>query len=232
MRLILGGMGLLLIGGIIGSLVVALPAIAAGQFGNATTPTPAPDKYCQTYEQTLAKQLGVSQQQLEQANQAALKAAIQQAVADGKLTQAQANQIEQKISANGNICHLGFFGDKGHGPFGMHGGDLGQIHQAVVTAVAAKLGISTDTLKSDLKNGQDIVTLASQHGVSKSTLNSTILSTVQTQLKDAVNAGTITNQQSQQIQTMVTNQVNAGHYGVVGLGKPHEFQPEQPGSST
>src|SRR5579884_1998857 len=83
MRLILGGMGLLLIGGIIGSLVVALPAIAAGQFGNATTPTPAPDKYCQTYEQTLAKQLGVSQQQLEQANQAALKAAIQQAVADG-----------------------------------------------------------------------------------------------------------------------------------------------------
>src|SRR5690348_11950432 len=94
MRLIVGGIGLLLIGGVIGSLIVALPAIAAGQQNNAT-PTPGPNKYCQTYEQTLAKQLHVTQQQLEQANQTALKAAIQQAVADGKLTQAQANQIEQ-----------------------------------------------------------------------------------------------------------------------------------------
>jgi hypothetical protein len=176
----------------------------------------------------LAKQLHVTQQQLEQANQAALKAAIQQAVADGKLTQAEANQIEQKIAANGSFCHPGAFGGRGHGAFGEYGKSLMQARQAVVTAVAAKLGISADTLKTDLKNGQDIVTLASQHGVSKSTLNSTILSTVQTQLKDAVNAGTITSQQSQQLQTMITNQVNAGNYGIVGLAKPKGFQPDHP----
>ena len=228
MRLIVGSIGLLLIGGVIGSLIVALPAIAAGQQNSSATPTPTPNKYCQTYEQTLAKQLGVTQQKLEQANQAALKAAIQQAVSDGKLTQAEANQIEQKIAANGNVCaigHGGFFGGRGHGEYGK---TLMQARQAVVTAVATKLGISADTLKTDLKNGQDIVTLASQHNVSKSTLNSTILSTVQTQLKDAVSAGTITSQQSQQLQTAVTNQINAGNYGIVGLGKERGYQPDQP----
>jgi hypothetical protein len=221
MRLIVGSIGLLLIGGVIGSLIVVMPAMAAGHQNSTTpTPTPAPSKTCQIYEQTLAKQLGVTQQHLEQANQTALKAAIQQAVTDGKLTQAQANQIEQKTAANSSVCHLGDVGSGRHSSSGTHNGAFTQARQAVVTAVAAKLGISADTLKTDIKNGQDIVTLASQHNVSKSTLNSIILSTVQTQLKNAVSAGTITSQQFQHLQTVVTNQINAGHYGIVGLTKP------------
>jgi hypothetical protein len=208
-QLLLGGIGVLLIGGMMGSLIVTSPAMAAGQQGSPTPP-PTPGSYCQTYVQMLTHQLGVTQQQLAQANAAALKAVLQQAVANGQLTQAQANQFEQQISAHGDVCH----------ELDRYGSALMQAHQAITSAVATKLGISANTLQSDLANGQDIVTLAAQHGVSRSELNSTILATVQTQLQDAVTGGLLNNQQAQQILSTITTQINRGNYIVVGLAKP------------
>lgn len=227
-RLIAGGIGLLLIGGVIGSLITAIPALAAGHFnnGSANAAATVTANYCQIYEQALEKNLNVSQQQLESANQAAIKAAVQQMVTDGKLTQSQATQIEQNATTNAaNVCAQ--LGNGGHGfghgfggpnNGGQFGGALQQARQAIVSAVATKLGISTTTLTSDVQGGQSIVTLASQHGVSQSQLNSTILTAVQTQLASAVKAGTITSAQSTQLQTLVTNQINAGHYEIIGLG--------------
>jgi hypothetical protein len=154
---------------------------------------------------------------------------VQQMVTDGKITQSQANQIEQNAATKvGNVCAQlgnggrGFGrGPGGPGVGGNFGGALQQARQAIVSAVATKLGISATTLTADIKGGQNIVTLASQHGVSQSQLNSTIITAVQTQLASAVKAGTITSAQSTQLQTMVTNQVNAGHYQIVGLaGRP------------
>jgi hypothetical protein len=221
-RLIAGGVSLLLIGGVIGGLITAIPALAAGQSQHQAGAT----NYCQIYAQTLEKNLNISQQQLESANQAAIKAAVQQMVTDGKLTQSQANQIEQNATNNaakicariGNGAHGFGRGPHGPGMGGKFGGALQQARQAIVSAVAAKLGISATTLTSAIQGGQNIVSLASQHGVSQSQLNSTILAAVQTQLASAVKAGTITSAQSTQLQTMVTNEINAGHYQIVGLG--------------
>jgi len=121
MGLVMSRIGLLLASVMLSTFIVASPAIAAGHQGSPTptpgtptTGTPTPNKYCQTYKQALAKQLGVSQQQLEMANQSALKTTLQQAVADGNLTQTQANRIEQKILAHVNGCQFGDHAEHGH----------------------------------------------------------------------------------------------------------------------
>ncbi|GAC1447364.1 MAG: hypothetical protein PVSMB4_02600 [Ktedonobacterales bacterium] len=224
-RRIAGALGLLLVGGVLGAaVVVAGPVFAANQSSGARTSVTAtgPAKYCQIYEQTLESKLNVSQQQLESANQAAINAALAQAVKDGKITQNQANMIQQKVAAHGtNVCanlarlaggHRGDHGSRDFGPA------LKQARQAVVNAVATKLNLAPDTLRADITGGQSIVTLAGQHGVNQSTLNATILAAVKTQADAAVKNGQLTSEQESQALTFITAQINAGHYGIVGLG--------------
>lgn len=227
-----GAFALLMVGGVLGAVVAtAAPSFAAanhtnGKLTTKTTTGNGPAKYCQVYEQSLEKQLQVSQAQLETANQQALKDALAAAVKDGKLTQAQADQVNQKIAANGtNVCdHIGQFLGKhaGHqgmpGAFGAIGPQLMQIHTALQTAVATKLHISTSDLQTSLAS-TDLVTLAKQHNVTQSDLNSTIQATVKTQLDGLVKAGTLTSDQETQALTFLTAQINAGQYGLLGLGQ-------------
>lgn len=227
-RRIVGALGLLLVGGVLGAaVVIAGPVFAANQSNDTHTQTTATGvaKYCQIYEQTLESKLNVSQQQLESANQAAINAALAQAVKDGTITQTDATKIQQKVAANGtNVCAnlARFAGGHRGGPGGAVGREYGpalmQARQAVLNAVAAKLSLAPDTLQADITNGQSIVTLASQHGVSQSTLNATILAAVKTQADAAVKAGQITSDQESQALSFITAQINAGHYGIVGLG--------------
>ncbi len=220
-------LGLVAIGGVLGAIIAtAVPAIASGVNGGnqtAASTTTTANTYCQTYLSTLESQLHVSQQQLINANAAAIKAALQQAVTNGKLTQAQATQIESKISSltSGDICAaLSRFGVGGHrGAFPA--GPLLAARQAILQAIATKLNLSVTTLQSDLASGQSLVTIASHQGVSQSTLNATILAAVKTQLDSAVSKNEITSAQETQLMTVITNAVNAGQYGFLGLGAPN-----------
>jgi hypothetical protein len=201
-----------------GALVMGVPAFAAGPGSTAaSTPTPratsAPSKYCQAYEQTLASKLQVSQSDLESANQAAIQAALQQAVADGTLTQAQADAMVKRLTSNGAHLCPGF----GRAATGPNQGAAGKIRQAVVAAVASKLGMNATTLQQQIAGGQTIVALAGQHQLSQSDLNTLILATVKSQLDSAVSAQTITSAQEQTMLDRITKQVNAGQYGAIGL---------------
>jgi hypothetical protein len=228
-RLVAGIVGLLAIGAVLGAVIsTAVPALAANQGAGTRTAVTStgPQKYCQVYERTLETQLKVSQQQLESANQAALDAALQQAVADGKLTQAQATQIEQGLAKHdANVCaHLAGLaahhpGAPGaHGPAPAQGRFLDQARAAVVQAVATELHLTPATLKADLAGGQNIVALAAQHGVTQAQLNTTILASARTQLDSLVTAGTITSAQESKVLAALGTQLAAGNYGLVGLG--------------
>jgi lambda repressor-like predicted transcriptional regulator len=230
LRTIIGGVALLVIGGILGIAITGhVPAIAGFNTTNLGQATPAPgstnniSKYCTTYLQNLANALGKSQQEILNANQTALKAAIQQAVSDGKLTQSQADTIEQQLSSasNGDICAniSKLAGGKFGGALNQVGAQLKNVHSAVIAAVAQKLGVSTDTLTSTLNNGTSIVDFAKSKGVDQTTLNNTIISAVQTQLDSLVKAGTLTQSQETEAMTLIKNSVNNGNYGLLGLGK-------------
>lgn len=228
----LGAAGLLVLGGILGALAVtAIPALAAGR-GDAANTTlvgdttnPSASGYCALYEQTLAAKLGVSVSTLESDNIAAIDAVINQAVKDGKITQAQATQIEQNVAANGtNVCsHIGAFLGKHHrgGRFGVFGAALSQVRADVQAAVAKKLGYADAAHLHSALMGTDIVSLAKSKGVDQATLNATIKAAVQSDLNSLVSKGTITSAQETQALTMVTNLLNAGRYGVFGLGGGH-----------
>jgi hypothetical protein len=223
-RLVAGALALLLGGGVLGAvLATAIPAAAAGHGANTTlradATAPATGQYCTLYEQTLAQKLGVSVSTLESDNVDALKTVIAQMVKDGKLTQAQADKVNQQIAANGtNICsHLPKFGGKGGaGNLGAFGAQLKQVRTDVQTAVAKQLGYSdAAALETALQSNKgDIVALAKTKNVSQAQLNTTITNTVKGDLDKLVTAGTLTSAQETQALTMVQSQLNAGRYGL------------------
>ena len=66
----------------------------------ATTPTATTNRYCQQYQQDLAKRLGVPVSTLQKDSLAASEDVLAQLVKDGKLTQSQANRIRSRIASH------------------------------------------------------------------------------------------------------------------------------------
>jgi hypothetical protein len=176
--------------------------------GNATS-------YCQLYEQTLAKQLGVNESKLESANRAALQIVIEQMAKDGTITSQQESRLLQAVQKYGSqpCSHLNQFA---HWAKGENHQMLAQARQSIVTSVAASLGISTSTLESDLKAGQTIPEIAKARNVSLSAVNAAYLGTVKSLLSQAVSKKEITQDQSNTIYSHVTAAVNAGRYPLLG----------------
>lgn len=219
----LAGGGILLVGLVLGALINGgLPAWAFGARADNATPNAATQgAYCQLYLQTLASNLPghPSVSEVEKANQAAMTAVIQQAAKDGKITQQQESRALQKVSEYGSqpCAALGQMG-RGFGHAGGRGfgsSPLAGAHQAVLTAVAAKLGMTATDLQSSLDSGKSVAEIAQSKGVALTGtdgLNAVYLSAVQSQLDSAVKNGTITQTQSQMMLTMVQHAVDAQHY--------------------
>src|SRR5215813_11454165 len=97
-RLGLGGVGLFAVGLLAGMLTSGgIPAFAATGGPNPTST--AAGTYCQTYLNTLARDLHVTQAQLQAANKDALQTMIDQMAADGRITAAQQSRLEQRLNA-------------------------------------------------------------------------------------------------------------------------------------
>src|SRR5262245_31683243 len=97
--LISGGSALLLLCILIGALFIG-PMIASAQ-SNSDTPTAinTPNPYCDQYNQSLAKRLGISVDTLRQASREAFEDVLAQAVKAGKLTQTQADKIKRRLES-------------------------------------------------------------------------------------------------------------------------------------
>src|SRR5215469_8106611 len=161
-RIILGAAGVtLFLAGILAGVILSggIPAFARSTSATSThtAADSTPTGYCQLYEQTLASQLGVSETKLENANSAALQAVINQMAKDGKISSKQQSLLQQALQEYSSqpcshINQLLNLAQRGNG------GELQQVlagaRQSIETPVAAALGISTQTLNSDLAAGQ------------------------------------------------------------------------------
>ena len=200
-----GALAILFVGIIVGA-VYGSARIASANSTTSAASNPPTNTYCTQFQQDLAKRLNISTSTLQQAEIASADDTLAQMVKDGKLTQTQANQIKSRL-ANGIPCN--FMGKGGHGPgkggFGFGGPQLQQYMTAVESQIAQALRINTNTLTSDLQNGQTLHQIASAHNVSDSQLESVIKSAVQTELKSAVSAGAITQTQANTISQQVSN---------------------------
>ena len=180
-RLAIGATGLVLLGG--GAAAVAATRSSSGSGRQA-------------YLDDVAKHLNVTPGALAAAVQAARSEAIKAAVADGRITQAQADALEQRAQRHSGTALFGY----GLGPGGRRDG-----------AVAVQyLGISATALRSERRLGRSLAQIASSTpGKSVDGLKAALLSAAQAHLMHAASGGLITSAQEQQRLSGLASRIEA-----------------------
>jgi polyhydroxyalkanoate synthesis regulator phasin len=193
-----------------------IAALAAGAIAvQAASPAPSgAENPAQIFVDKLAGILHVSSSQARTDLQQAELQTIDQMVKDGRLTQAQADALKQRIQ-NGQGLGFGF----GPGFFGRPpklGGLMQSLMTAEVDAAASTLKLSPAQLKSDLGSGKTIAQLEQSAGVTDATLRAALVKAARGVLDPAVKAGTITQAEENQVLQRIQN---AG-FGFFGGHRP------------
>ncbi len=138
-----------------------------------------------------AKQLGVDPAKLTDALQKALENRIDEAVKAGWLTEAQGNEMKQRIEND----DFPLFGGPGFA------GPRGFAHRGFrdVDAAAAYLGVDEDALRERLRDGDTLAEVAKEKGKTVDGLVSAIVAGTTKRLDEAVAAGRITKAQRDEI---------------------------------
>jgi hypothetical protein len=168
----------------------------------ATTPSPSPSTpardggrgaACQDFLGHLATELGISSDKLDTAAVAAGKETVQDRVASGAITQAEADKIEARLTSDG-ICSV------------LGGGDVrsGAI-KAYLSAAADALGVSDSQLVADLKGGQTLSQVAAAQGVSEDQFKTKVIASLKPKLDAGVAAHQITQAQEDKILAKLQN---------------------------
>ena len=201
-------------------LGIAVALVAAGggvALAAAQGNTPAQES--QAVIDDAAAQLGIPSSKLSDALKKALSDRIDAAVAAGRLTKAQGDELKQRLQSG----DVPLFGGPGHG-FGHHGLFHG------LDGAASYLGLTKAQLHTELEGGKTLAQVAQDHGKTASGLIDALVAAEQKELDSAVSAGRITKAQADQFKSglrdRITNLVN----GKFPAGPPHlEFHRfEQP----
>jgi hypothetical protein len=183
-------------------------SVAFAQGGPTATPTsPAngtqPDQGAKTdmlnaFWTALASKLGITVDNLKTGVVAAEKDVIEQAVTSGRLTRAQADQLEQRLSTNAPLVPF-FGGPRGGagGPgYGPHGAPIGGVN--TLEAIATVLNMKPADLSAQLQSGKTLADIAAAQNVDQSKVKQAIVDSVKVQIQREVQDGLITQAQADQ----------------------------------
>lgn len=164
--------------------VVLVVAAGAGAALATTSGAFDPREEQDAFQAALAKQLGVSQEKLEQAYKAAAIERIDAAVAAGRLTREQGNRLKQRVEAGAFLGPMGFLAGPRmfHGP-GLVGG---------LDAAADYLGLTEAQLREKLRAGQSLADVAKAQGKPVDGLKKAMLDDAKARLDQAVKDGELT----------------------------------------
>lgn len=166
----------------------------------------------------VAGKLGISEDKLSTAIKDSELEVLDEAVADGSLTQEQADRIRAHIEEYGGTLRGPFFGRGFGGPgFGHH---HCRAVGFVVDAAAEVLGMTEDDLKAQLRDDKSLANVADAQGMSLDDFKSGLLKQIKAQLDQKVTDGDLTQERAdglyQKTQDNIDDIVNA-------KGKPHGF---------
>ncbi len=201
----------------LGMGLVGRSAVASAQTETQTTTGKA--SLVSRFFDQLAAALGIQRTELDSAMSSAANQTLSAAVADGTITQAQADRMNERLQGGDFGA---FFGGRG----GRHGGPMvAGLHEAVLGAAAQTLGMTADELHTALHDGQTIADLAAAKGTTAQAVQDAALAAAKTTLDQAVAAGTITQAQADQIYTHMQERGlmaggPAGHRGRGHHGRP------------
>jgi hypothetical protein len=175
--------------------VVGLALAAGGGLAYAATQNSPADQQ-QELLNNAAKRLNVSPSDLESALQGAFGDQLDNAVKSGRLTQAQADQIKQRLKEKGGLPLFGPGGPGGPGHFERHGpgGPFGGLD-----AAAKYLGVTEAKLHQQLEAGKSLADVAKAEGKSVDGLEQAIKDSAKAHLDDAVKAKRLTQAQADRI---------------------------------
>jgi polyhydroxyalkanoate synthesis regulator phasin len=209
-------------------LLIALAAVAviglgAVAVGGAVGSAQEGDGPVGTFISKLAGKLGVSEDELTTAIKDTRIEMIDEAVADGRLTQEQADRLKEKI----NESDYGLFGF-GRG-FGVGPGLCHRAAGHVLDTAAEVLDMPKDELAQQLKDGKSLAAVADAEGMSVEDFKAALLDKEKANLDAAVEDGKLTQDQADNIygklQDNIDTIVNAvpGEDGPCHDGPRHRF---------
>jgi hypothetical protein len=211
------------------ALVGGGAAIAATQLGGS------PSEESRAVVSDAAKQLGVEPSALTSALKKALQDRIDAAVAAGRLTKAQGDEMKQRIESG----DFPLFGP----PF-LGFGHIGPLFHGL-TAAADYLGLTESELRTQLNSGKTLAEIAKSNDKSVDGLVAALKADTKKKLDAAVAAGRLTKTDEEQIlsdldqrlEHLVNAQLirpfRADHRGFRGFGGPPPFRGgfDEPGAA-
>ena len=171
-----------------GVAVVAIPALAD------TTSTPSPS----AAPGTPGADRGESR----------IKELLKGLVADKTITQDQADKVAKTLAeARGDRVRGG---GPGHGGFGGGHGVAGVGGPEVLDAAAKALGMSTDDVRSALRDGSTLADLAKKQGKDEAAVVTAIVDAIKARVAQAVKDGKLTQDQADRITGSLQDRVKEG----------------------
>jgi polyhydroxyalkanoate synthesis regulator phasin len=195
-------------------LAAVIIGVAAVEAAPSPTPSPSASKnYAQVFLDKLAGILGLTPAQTQDALKKAQLATVDQMLADGKITQQQADAMKARINAGQGLGAIGGFGRKGEGSGGFKasGALMRDLMTAQANAAASALHMSTADLQSALRSGKSLSDLEKQQNVSDSAVKAAMKTAAKGVLDNAVKAGTITQAQADAILARTPNGLKSRH---------------------
>jgi hypothetical protein len=214
---------------------VAGLAVAGGGAAFAATQLGSPRQENQAVLKDAAEQLGVKPSALSAALKKALENRVEAAVAAGRLTKAQGNELKQQIESS-NVPLFGgpgafLFPPEGVGPFFARP-RLGPLFPkpgfgppfalpmrafAGLDAAASYLGLTDAQLRRRLASGNSLAEIAKAQGKSVAGLVQALVDAAKKRLDAAVAAGRLTRKQGDSILSGLESQVTAFLNGTAPL---------------
>lgn len=152
----------------------------------------SPREEAQAVIDEAAEQLGVEPAELSDALRQALENRIDEAVEDGRLTEKQAERLEERLESSDVPLFFGLGGFRGHG-FGLHGRGA-----AILEEAAAYLDMTPDELREALRDST-LAEVAEDRGKSTAGLVDALVAVHATRIDEAVDDGRLTDEQAAEL---------------------------------
>jgi hypothetical protein len=208
---------------------LAVLAVAGGGAAIAATQL-SPQQESQAVLDDAAGQLGVTPDQLSAALKSALEKRVDAAVAAGRITKAQGDELKRRIES-GDLPLFGFGGPRGPGELEHHGLFRG------LDAAASYLGVSEEELHSQLESGKTLAEVAKAGGKGVGGLVDALVADAKAHVDEGVKEGDLTQAQADamlaRLRRGITAMVNGqrpdgppawgSHEGFRGFDGPPDF---------
>jgi hypothetical protein len=200
-----------------GVLVLAVSGAGAAV---AATKLRSPEQERRAVLNDVAGQLGVTPERLSNAFKTAMKNRIDQAVEDGRLTQAEATRMKAAIDRQ-SVPMLGP-GFRHGGRGGMHRGQHG------LEAAAKFLGMTEAALRTQLQSGKTLAQVARDRGKSVDGLVNAIVAEKKARIAQEVKDGRLSQARADELLARMKEHVTDMVNGRFAPRHEHRFRPHGP----